>query len=402
MRHVNSTVYLFGPFRLEVGERRLLRDGEPVGLTGKAFDTLQLLVEGAGTLQKQDALMDRLWPHVVVEQNSLQYNVSLVRRALGNAEGVEIETVRGQGYRLLTQVRTLDGVPHVSASDSAVPETQRVRFCKAYDGARLAYALVGAGPPLVKVANWLSHLEIDWQGPVWPHWLKLLSRDHCLVRYDARGNGMSDWQVPSLEFEDFVADLGTVLDAAGVTRAPLLALSQGAAVAVAYAARHPERVSALILVGGCARGWRVKSHPDLRERFEALMVLMRQGWGGQNAAFRQIFTGAFFPEGTKEQIDWFNEMQRLTTSPKGAADLLSALGDIDVRAELPRVRAPTLVLHSPADAVVPFSDGIELASGIAGARFVRVESPNHLWLADEPAWGRFARAVEAFLREVDS
>jgi pimeloyl-ACP methyl ester carboxylesterase len=283
-----------------------------------------------------------------------------------------------------------------------VPEAQRVRFCKTHDGTRLAYALLGTGPPLVKVANWLSHLEIDWQGPVWRHWLELLSHDRCLVRYDARGNGMSDWQVPSLSFEDFVADLGTVFDAAGVTRAPLLGLSQGAAVAVAYAARHPERVSALILVGGCARGWRVKGHPELRERFEALMVLMRQGWGGQNAAFRQIFTGAFFPDGTKEQIDWFNELQRLTTSPKGAADLLSALGDIDVHAELPRVRAPTLVLHSPDDAVVPFSDGIELASGIPGARFVRVESPNHLWLADEPAWGRFARAIEAFLREVGS
>ena len=399
---MSGTVYLFGPFRLEVGERRLLRDGDLVGLAGKAFDTLQLLVEGAGTLQKQDALMDRLWPHVVVEQNSLQYNVSLVRRALGNAEGVEIETVRGQGYRLLAQVRTLEGAPGVSARDSAVPEMQRVHFCKAHDGARLAYALLGEGPPLVKVANWLSHLEIDWQGPVWRHWLELLSRDRCLVRYDARGNGMSDWQVPSLVFEDFVADLGTVFDAAGVTRAPLLGLSQGAAVAVAYAARHPERVSALILVGGCARGWRVKSHPELRERFEALMVLIRQGWGGQNVAFRQIFTGAFFPEGTKEQIDWFNELQRLTTTPQGAADLLSALGDIDIRAELPRVRAPTLVLHSPVDAVVPFSDGVELASGIPGARFVRVESPNHLWLADEPAWERFARAIKAFLHEIGS
>jgi pimeloyl-ACP methyl ester carboxylesterase/DNA-binding winged helix-turn-helix (wHTH) protein len=399
---MSGTVYLFGPFRLEVGERRLLRDGELVGLTGKAFDTLQLLVEGAGTLQKQDALMDRLWPHVVVEQNSLQYNVSLVRRALGNVESVEIETVRGQGYRLLAQVRMLEGAPRVLARDRVVPETQRVRFCKAHDGARLAYALIGEGPPLVKVANWLSHLEIDWQGPVWRHWLELLSRDRCLVRYDARGNGMSDWRVPSLVFEDFVADLGTVFDAAGVTRAPLLGLSQGAAVAVAYAARNPDRVSALILVGGCARGWRVKSHPELRERFEALMVLMRQGWGGQNAAFRQIFTGAFFPQGTKEQVDWFNELQRQTTTPQGAADLLSALGDIDIRAELPRVRAPTLVLHSPADAVVPISDGIELASGISGARFVRVESPNHLWLADEPAWGRFARAMEAFLHEISS
>jgi pimeloyl-ACP methyl ester carboxylesterase len=219
------------------------------------------------------------------------------------------------------------------------------------------------------------------------------------VRYDARGNGLSDWRPPSITFEDFVADLGTVFDAAAIERAPVLGISQGASVAVAYAARHPERVSALILIGGTARGWRVKHNPRLTDSFEALMLLMRQGWGTENAAFRQIFTTSFFPTGTQAQADWFNELQRKTTSPENAAAILSALGDLDVRAELKQLKVPALVVHSRADAVVPFKDGLELASGIEGARFVALEDANHLLMDGEPGWQRFSAELDAFLRE---
>ena len=392
-------VYQFGPFRLEVAERRLLRDGQLVPLTGKAFETLQLLVEGAGTLQRQQSLMDQLWPNVFVEQNNLQYNISLVRHALADAPGVQIETVRGQGYRLIAEVRELNATGPATPPPVVAP-AQHVQFCTAVDGARLAYAFLGDGPPLIKAAHWLSHLELDRQGSLWTHWLDLLSRNRRLLRYDARGNGLSDWDPPSLTFEDFVADLGVIFDAAGVERAPVLGISQGAAVAAAYAARHPERVSGLILIGGCARGWRVKGNARLNERFQALITLMRQGWGGKNAAFRQIFTTAFFPEAPIEQMEWFNELQRQTTSPANAAAILSALGDADVREDLPRIKIPTLVLHSRFDAVIPMKDGIELASGIAGARFVPIESANHVWLAGEPAWTQFSQELERFLREI--
>ncbi len=397
-------IYSFGPFRLETSERRLLRGDALVLLSGKAFETLVLLVEGAGSLQQQRSLIERLWPDSFVEPNNLQYNVSLVRRALGEAPGVEIETVRGQGYRLRANVARTEeaaaaAAPARPADDAAA---QRTHFCRAADGTRLAYATLGSGPAIVKAANWLNHLELDWQGPVWRPWLDCLSRGRCLVRYDARGNGLSDWRPPSIRFEDFVSDLATVFDAAGVERAPLVGISQGAAVAAAYAARHPERVSALVLIGGCVRGWRVKAHPRLTERFEALMVLMRQGWGGQNAGFRQIFTTAFFPDASPEQIDWFNELQRQSTSPENAAEILSALGDLDIRDELPRVVAPTLVIHSQGDAVVPIKDGIELASGIAGARFVPLDSRNHLLLPSAPAWQRFTRELELFLAEVSA
>ncbi|MFT3923238.1 MAG: alpha/beta fold hydrolase [Myxococcales bacterium] len=410
-----AKVYQFGPFLLELHERRLLRDGEVIPLLGKAFDTLVLLVEGAGTLQKQQQLLDRLWPDVVVEPNNLQQNISAARRALAGVDGVEIETVRGQGYRLHANVREVSPDPGpqpaprpaAAKSDAAFvaprdprSRTQRIQFCTARDGSRLAYARLGEGRPLVKAANWLNHLELDWDSPVWTHWLLRLSRDHCFIRYDARGNGMSDWKPPTLRFEDFVSDLGVVFDAAGVERAPLFGISQGAAVAAAYAAQHPERVSALILVGGCVRGWRVKSHPRLTERMEALLVLMRQGWGADHALFRQFFTSSFFPGGTAEQLDWFNELQRVTTTPANAAALLSALGDLDIREHLSRIRVPTLVVHSRGDSVVPVKDGMELAAGIHGARFVLLDSSNHTLLGEEPAWGRFEREFAAFMAEI--
>ena len=379
----------------------LLREGVVVQLGGKAFDTLVLLVEGAGQLQSQRSLMDRLWPDVAVEQNNLQYNISILRRVLGDAPSVEIQTVRGQGYRLQAQVTRLGAeVPEAHSEGGSSLAHQRTHFCKAADGARLAYALLGDGAPIVKVAHWLSHLELDARGPLWGHWLSLLARDRCLVRYDARGNGLSDWAPPSITFDDFVADLAQGMDAAGVQRAPLVGISQGAAVAVAYAAEHPERVSALVLVGGCARGWRVKRRPKLDAHFEALMVLMRQGWGRENPAFRQIFTTGFFPGASQEQVTAFNELQRQTTSPDNAARLLSALGDVDVRGSLDRVRVPTLVVHCRGDNVVPFGDGLELASGIRGARFVPIDSDNHLLLASEPGWRRFVSEIERFLGEL--
>jgi len=212
---------------------------------------------------------------------------------------------------------------------------------------------------------------------------------------------MSDWEPPAISFPALISDLSAVFDAAGVERAPVLGISQGAAAAVAYATRNPSRVSALVLIGGCARGWRVKGHPQLVERFEALMVLMRQGWGLEHAAFRQIFTTAFFPAGPQHHADWFDELQRQTTTPTNAARMLSAFGDVDVRHELSRVTVPTLVLHARGDLVVPIKDGMELASGIQGARFVPLDSRNHILHPDEPAWHRFADELESFLAEID-
>jgi pimeloyl-ACP methyl ester carboxylesterase/DNA-binding CsgD family transcriptional regulator len=275
---------------------------------------------------------------------------------------------------------------------------QQVRFCTTPDGVRIAYATSGGGPPLVKVANWMTHLEFDWESPVWRHWLTELSHDHTFVRYDARGCGLSDWDVPELSFEAWVRDLETVVDAVGVEQFPLLGLSQGGPIAIAYAVRHPERVSHLILHGAYARGWFKRSPtPEQRKEAEMMTELAELGWGKENPAFRQFFTTQFIPEGTPEQHRWWNRLQQVTTSPQNAARFMRVFNDIDVTALAPRVACPTLVLHPTGDARVPFEEGRLIASLIPGARFVALESHNHVLLEQEPAWRRWLEEVRAFL-----
>jgi pimeloyl-ACP methyl ester carboxylesterase len=275
---------------------------------------------------------------------------------------------------------------------------QEVHFCTASDGVRIAYAEVGRGPPLIKAANWLNHLEYDWQSPVWRHLLRALAAERRLIRYDARGNGLSDWDVADISFEAFLRDLESVVDASGVQRFALLGMSQGCAVSVAYAVRHPERVSHLVLCGGFARGRRRRGSPRDVEQSDALLTLMRQGWGQENPAFRQIFTSLFIPSGTAEQTQWFNDLQRITTSPENAVRIRQAVDEIDVSGLLPRVTTPTLVLHCRNDAVQPFDEGRLLAAGIAGARFVALEGRNHVILEDDPAWPRFIADISSFLQ----
>lgn len=277
-------------------------------------------------------------------------------------------------------------------------DTQDIRFCVAPDRVRIAYASAGEGPPLVKTANWLNHLEFDWRSPVWRHLLNALTQDFRVIRYDARGNGLSDWNVADLSFEAMVRDLETVVDAAGLDRFPLLGLSQGCAVAIAYAVRHPERVTRLILHGGYAKGWRQRGDPAEIARREALNTLVLQGWGQDNPAFRQVFTSFYIPEGNPEQFRWWNDLQRISTSPQNAARLMNELGEIDVTALLPRVQVPTLVLHSRRDAAVPFAAGRELAASIPGARLVSLDSQNHVILEQEAAWPRFLGELRGFLR----
>lgn len=275
---------------------------------------------------------------------------------------------------------------------------QQIRFCTTPDGTRIAYATTGEGPPLVKVSNWLSHLEFDWDSPVWRHWLTELSRNHSLLRYDERGCGLSDWEPRELSFEAWVSDLETVVDAVGLERFPLLGISQGAPIAIAYALRHPERVSHLILHGGFARG-RLKRNlePEQIREAETMRELAGLGWGKENPAFRQFFTTQFIPDGTPEQHRWFNELERVSISPANAVRFMTIFDGIDVTALAPAVKSPTLVMHPSGDARVPFEEGRLLATLIPGTRFVPLESRNHLLLEHEPAWRRWVDEVRAFL-----
>lgn len=283
----------------------------------------------------------------------------------------------------------------------ASDEKQDIRFCTTADGVRIAFASAGKGPPLVKCANWLNHLEFDWQSPVWRHMMRELSSEFRLIRYDERGNGLSDWKVDDFSYEALVRDLESVVDAAGLDRFPLLGISQGCAVAIGYAVRHPERVTRMVLHGGYAKGWRERGNPSEIAKREAMQTLVLEGWGQDNPAFRQIFTSWYIPDGSPEQWRWWNDLQRISTSPENAVRLMTDLGKINVSHLLAEVSVPTLVLHSVNDAAVPFAAGRELASGIPGARFQPLDSCNHVILDHEPAWPRFLEEIRAFLHEDD-
>jgi len=278
------------------------------------------------------------------------------------------------------------------------PLRQQIRFCRAADGARLAWATSGDGPPLVKASNWISHLECDLQSPVWGHLVDELSSRHRLVRYDQRGCGLSDRDAGDHGLETWVSDLERVVDAAGLEQFPLLGISQGAAIAVAYAARHPGRVTHLVLHGGFARGrLRRATTPEMREEAALMPRLAEIGWGRGNDAWRQFFTTQFIPRGGPEQHRWFNELQRVSAAPATAAAIMRATDVVDIVDRLPEVRCPTLVLHATGDARVPFDQGRLLASAIPGARFAPVEGCNHLLLPDEPGWARWVEEFRAFL-----
>jgi pimeloyl-ACP methyl ester carboxylesterase/DNA-binding winged helix-turn-helix (wHTH) protein len=401
-----APVYEFADFRLDVRERRLLRDGRPIALTAKVFETLKILLDRPGRLVTKDELMRQLWPDTVVEENNLSHNISVLRQVFGERDGSRtpfIETVPRVGYRFLANVTQsgAGGAASIRLPPAPVASVQTlrqdIRFCTASDGARIAYSAVGSGPPLAKTANWLSHIEYEWDSPVWRHWIHEIAQHHLLVRWDERGCGLSDWNVEDLSLEAWVRDEETVVDALGLERFALLGISQGGAVAIAYAVRHPERVSHLVLCGAYTKGWRHRGDVQDIEARTALLNLTRLGWGRNNPVFRQLFTTRFIPDAGDAEMKWFNDLQRVSTSPETAARLVDAFSRVDARPLLASVTVPTIVFHAEHDRVVPFDEGRLLAAGIAGAKFVPLPSRNHLLLEGEPAWAIFLRELGAFL-----
>ncbi|HZM85011.1 MAG TPA: alpha/beta fold hydrolase [Blastocatellia bacterium] len=276
--------------------------------------------------------------------------------------------------------------------------TQRIRYVRTADGVQLAWADAGAGAVMVKAANWLTHLDYEWESPVWRHWIRFFSEHFRYIRYDERGCGMTDLNVGDLSLERWVEDVEDVIAAADL-REPfsMLGISQGGAICVAYAVKHPERVSRLVLYGGYARGPYRRGDPDRASFYKAMIDLVRLEWGSDNPTFRQVFTSRFIPGGTEEQLGWYNDLCRKTLTAEIAAQLLESRATIDVTALLGEVRTPTLVLHARGDSVVPIAEGHILAAGIPGAQFVELDSMNHILLENEPAWERFCDEVLEFM-----
>lgn len=275
---------------------------------------------------------------------------------------------------------------------------QKIHFTNSFDGSRIAYAIAGQGLLLLKAANYMGHLNFDWESPVWGHWLEELTRDHKLVRYDERGSGMSEWDCADISFAAWVRDLEAVADAAELERFALFGMSQGGAVAVAFAALHPERVSHLILHGAYARGRLNRDlTPAQREEEKLLIDLMRVGWDRENPAFRQVFAMQLFPEASGEELRALEEQMLISASPENAVRLEKEMHRVDVRELAPLVTAPTLIFHSTQDGAVPFREGVLLASLIPHAQFVELESKNHLLTENEPAWQKFQEKFRSFL-----
>ncbi len=275
--------------------------------------------------------------------------------------------------------------------------SQEIRFCRAQDGVQLAYAKTGDGPPLVKVGTWLTHLEYDWESPVWRPWLDGLSRFHTLYRYDPRGCGLSDWDVDTISLDALVNDLETIVDAAGLKQFALMGISQGGCIAITYAARHPERVTHLVIYGGYLYGpmRRARSAIEI-EQTEVFSRLLKLAWAIDNPAYKQVLSTELLPEGTAEQIGWLNDLQRVSTSAENAVKLYKVYSQADVAELATTLRIRTLVLHANYDAAVPFADGRLLATHIADARFMPLDSKNHILLPTERAWGQFWREFYDF------
>jgi pimeloyl-ACP methyl ester carboxylesterase/DNA-binding winged helix-turn-helix (wHTH) protein len=404
--------FLFGDYALDVGRRELHRGADLVQVEPQVFDLLEYLIRNRDRVVTKDNLLAAIWRGRIVSESTLTSRITAARQAIGDSGGQQqyIRTIARRGLRFIGEVQ--EAALGREAANSATAELathartalgtkthQEVTFCNTTDGVHLAIATVGSGQPLVKTANWLTHIEYEWQSPVWSPLLARLAAQFRLIRYDERGNGLSDWNVPDISFDAFVRDLETVVDALRLERFALFGISQGAAVSIAYAVRHPDRVSRLVLQGGYVHGWRKRGTADQIAQRETLLSLIPHGWGQNNPAFRQVYTSLFMPGGTLEEMQWFNDLQRVSTSPENAVRLQDAFGNIDVADLVRQVTVPTLVLHSRDDALIPFEQGLMLARAIPNARFVALESQNHLLVAHEPAWPRLVEEMCGFLSE---
>jgi pimeloyl-ACP methyl ester carboxylesterase/DNA-binding winged helix-turn-helix (wHTH) protein len=392
-------IFAFGDCELDLDRYELRRAGLLRPVEPQVFDLLAVLIRERHRVVPKEELLDTVWGNRFVSESALTSRVKAARQAIGDDGRTQrlIRTAHGRGYQFAASVDEAAQPDPVASVSPALP-VQEIRFCTAGDGTRLAYATSGAGPPLVKAANWLSHLDYDWESPIWRHWLAELSRRYRLIRYDERGCGLSDWDIARFSFDDWVDDLEAVADAAGLDRFPLLGISQGGPVAIAYAVRHPERVTHLVLLGSFAQGRRKRARtPGELELAEAHIEIVRLGWGRPDPTYRQIFVARFLPDATQEQWRSFDELQRRSTSPDNAWRFVDTFANIDVTNLAPKLTVPTLIMCSRREPDNRFEQSRMLASLIPNSRLVPLDSSNHLLPERDPAWKHFLTEIDRFL-----
>ena len=388
----------FGRYRFELQTARLCADEREIKLTPKAAAVLAMLVARAGEPVTKKELFATVWSRRVVSDDALTTCIQELRKALGDdaKEPRYIRTRHRSGYEFIAGIspprrasRAGTGVDPVDAvRPNAAGMDQRIAFLRAKDKTNIAYALSGQGPPLVRAGTWLTHVQHDWQSPVWTHWLRFMSSRHTLVRYDPRGCGLSQSDVDNITFDDWVGDLEAVVDHLGLEKFPLFGMSQGAAVAAEYAIRHPERVSQLTLYAPLVTGWRGRTS-ERAQLWQTMEQLVLTGWGEDSMAFPAMFAHLFLPDAPPETLKWFAELQRNSASKQVAGRFMKIIAEVRRFSRLQHIGVPTLVIQIANEHVINPKSVPGIAGEIPGSEFVSIESRNHVLLENEPGWQQF-------------
>jgi len=399
-------------FTINESEQQVITpNGVSLKLRPQSLDVFRVLLKHSNQIVSKDTIMDEVWQNTHVTDDSLIQCIAEIRRQLGEEHRNLLVTFPKKGYRLTNNIAQKAQVPKEAEtselkdtkSDSTAHDelnnSQKIRFCTTRDGVKIAYSTLGKGSPVVFVANWLTHLNYDLKFPARRKLVEMLMPNFTVVRYDARGNGLSQLNVEDLSLEASILDLETIVDQLGLDNISLIGQSQGAAIAAAYAARNKDRVNKLVVYGGYARGRRKRGSAGQISESEAFETMIREGWGREISAYVQMFGTFFMPDGNQDQLAGFINFQRVATPPENAARIQRAIDEFDISDELENISAPTLILHVRDDARVSFEEGKQLASAIPNAQFVPLEGRNHALLAGEPALEQYILEIKKFLNE---
>lgn len=398
-------IYRFKQIALDTKRFRLCRENQQVSVEPMVFAILEYLIRNRDRVVSRDELLENLWQGKVVTESAVNARIKSARQAVGDSGDRQeiIKTFHGRGYQFIAEISQAESdaereeTPGQFESDIGLDQQTPVRFCRANDGINIAHAQVGSGPPLVMTGSWMSHLEEDWVGGGWAKFLSELARDFTLIRYDMRGNGMSDWDDVDISFARLVEDLGSIVDCYDYEQVAIFGPSASAAVSIAYSLENPGKVSRLVLYGGYARGKRRRGDAGSRAESEAMATLIREAWGRDNPMARQMMTTLYTPDASQEEAEDFNEFQKICAPAENIARFLEVYDDIDISELLDQVVTPTLVIHCVGDSVSPYSQGKLLASSIPGASFASLNSNDHLISDTDPEFPRLLHKVREFL-----
>ena len=387
----------FANCSIDADRHEFKRDQQPVHVEPQVLDILQLLATSGGQLVTRDRLIDEVWNGLIVSEATISARINAARTAVGDngKDQSIIKTIPRRGFQLVVPVKNTTEA--ATEPTSTIDQPHEIRFTTAPDGVQIAYAQSGHGPPLMRAAHWISHLEMDWNSPIWRPLLQRLGARHRLIRYDQRGTALSGRDFPGKGIDEFVADLKAVADAMKLDSFPIFAPSQAAPVAIKFAALYPDRVSKLVLLGGFAVGRALRASSPGEAEEEVMLSLIRSGWGQHGSTLVQAFSSIFVPDATTEQIKSFVEIQLKSATPDVAVRLRQLIDRFDVSELLDQVQAPTLVIHAAGDSVHPIDQGRRLASGIPNARFVMLDDANHIQLPQRSSFEKMITEVESFL-----